>query len=336
MERLCPLLATLAALGLLLIACTKSSNPAENPGPVEQDAGLDAPQPDTDTYEQAHLCFGRETALAETAALAEDRSETRTIGERSYEIFVPAGLNLNRALPLIFNFHGATPEFIDASEIHATISEMNEAARTWGYIVVYPQALVLDGTQRWQKEASGPDVAFVDAMLEELSASFCIDPQRIYSTGFSSGAGLSYTLACVRANVFAAIAPVAGEMAIEACKPEDAVGVIAFHGTEDPRNTYANAQASVAHFVDIGSCKTPPQRVFEQGDAYCERYPDCAPGRDVTFCTMEGAGHTWPGSQQSELILTAFGEGETSMDLSANEQMHAFFEALTAVSPHVD
>ena len=44
------------------------------------------------------------------------------------------------------------------------------------------------------------DLGFVDAMLDELEQRFCIDADRVYSTGYSNGAFFSYRLACERSD----------------------------------------------------------------------------------------------------------------------------------------
>ena len=90
-----------------------------------------------------------------------------------------------------------------------------------------------------------------------------------YATGFSSGALMSYTLACTRADVFAAIAPVAGLLPVSPCEPSSEVGVIAFHGTEDVRVPHESGLASAETFAEIGGCDPDPEQTFAQGDATC-------------------------------------------------------------------
>ncbi len=51
------------------------------------------------------------------------------------------------------------------------------------------------------------DVGFILALVDELVASYSIDPDRVYLTGFSNGGLLAYRLAC-ESDRFAAIAPV--------------------------------------------------------------------------------------------------------------------------------
>jgi polyhydroxybutyrate depolymerase len=218
---------------------------------------------------------------------------------------------------------------VDASQAQALISEFDAFATAEGFIAVYPQSLSFGGTQFWQSDADSEDVAFVDALLSEVSAAFCVDRERIYSTGFSSGALMSYTLACVRSEVFAAVAPVAGLVGVDGCEPASPVGLIAFNGTADARIDHSAGAESAEAFAARAGCDPDPVETFREGDASCVTYAGCRPGQEVEFCTIDEGGHTWPGSEGSERILSNFGEGKTSTDLNANAKMWAFFEALS-------
>jgi polyhydroxybutyrate depolymerase len=78
-------------------------------------------------------------------------------------------------------------------------------------------------------------------LIEELSASIDIDPDRIYATGFSNGAIMVYRLACELSDQLAAIGPVSATQILDdeqACHPGRSVPVIHFHGTADRLNPY--------------------------------------------------------------------------------------------------
>lgn len=326
---------SLLPLSLVVLAlgpgCSDDGNDPSEAAGGDVDSVSDAPDtaPTPDAPPPAPACFAGGPGEAASPLEPTDSPRRHTLGDRSFELFVPAGLDTSKPVPLVLNFHGATPTFIDASESHALIAEMNAAATRDGYVVAYPQALVFGDTQRWQYASESSDVDFVDALLAELSAKLCVDPDRIYSTGFSSGAVFSYILACVRSEVFAAIAPVAGNLEFEGCEPPEPVAIIAFHGTEDQRNSYEAAVSTIDVFASLGGCSAETETVYQKGDATCVARVGCAPGRAVRLCTIDGGGHTWPGSAQSEAILTAFGEGKTSQDIDANQEMWSFFGAGT-------
>jgi len=60
-----------------------------------------------------------------------------------------------------------------------------------------------------------------------------VDTTRIYSTGHSGGAMMSYRLAAELSQRIAAIGPVSGQMTDEYCDPKLPVPIIHFHGLAD-------------------------------------------------------------------------------------------------------
>ena len=70
-------------------------------------------------------------------------------------------------------------------------------------------------------------------LLDDLATVVNVDPRRVYATGMSNGAMMCYRLAAELSDRIAAIAPVAGTMAIETCRPRRPVSVLHFHGTKD-------------------------------------------------------------------------------------------------------
>ena len=58
--------------------------------------------------------------------------------------------------------------------------------------------------------------------------------------------------------------------------------------------------------------------IYRKGDATGERWA-CLPGQEVELYTLDGKGHSWPGSMMPARI--------TSQDVDATAVMWAFFEA---------
>jgi polyhydroxybutyrate depolymerase len=74
-------------------------------------------------------------------------------------------------------------------------------------------------------------------------------------------------------------------------------------------------------WLKINECSAVTERVYKKGDSTCWSYQDCGDQGDVTFCEIEGGGHTWPGGE----ALRPGVLGYTTDDLSANEVMWEFF-----------
>lgn len=76
---------------------------------------------------------------------------------------------------------------------------------------------------------------FFDAVLEDLSERFGVDPERTLLSGFSSGGFMTWYLACEQSGRFAGYAPIAGafwEPLPENC-PAEAPYLFHVHGTSD-------------------------------------------------------------------------------------------------------
>jgi len=181
-------------------------------------------------------------------------------------------------------------------------------------------------------------VKFVRDLLDAIEAKWCIDPKRVFATGMSNGGFFSHRLACEVSDRIAAIAPVAGVLGIppQSCNPGRAVPIIDFHGTGDPIVPYdggtplvpqlgvglvfRSVAESMNHWRANNQCSANEQQFFQNGDATCTRFPDCAAGSETVLCSIADGGHTWPGG-------VPIPAGKTSSDISATTTMLDFFEA---------
>ena len=139
--------------------------------------------------------------------------------ERRFKYYMPIAAYGNPSL--IFDFHGsyefnkngATP---DPMKDFTISNPLVQLAIQENCIVCVPVGLIPETTRdtayiNWQE--SEKHLPFVDAMIEYFRG--CtprIDDNRIFSTGQSSGAIFSWVLAFERSDVFASIAPRAGQM----------------------------------------------------------------------------------------------------------------------------
>lgn len=279
--------------------------------------------------------------------------------KRKFYVHVPASYERSRPMPLVLNFHGGGA----SAEGHRTITKMDGASEKHGFIAVYPRGTRADGNevkryQRFWNVGEGPqgtfnsnpiisrsdDIGFVKKILDDVSDKFNIDDTRIYATGFSNGAIFSYYLACHVSDRIAAIAPVAAPFWNYPgdCQMKRAVSVMHFHGKDDKCAPYnggpAGCEAGIANegrifpsvensinvWREIDSCSQEPKGTYSNGDATCITYSPCAEGTEITLCTMEGAGHTWPGGKPYS--IPGFEIGETSYDINANDAMWEFFQ----------
>lgn len=246
--------------------------------------------------------------------------------ERSYLLHIPEKVDLSVAGPLVVNMHGAG----STNWQQVLFSDMSTSADALGFIVVYPQGYGNTwnaGTCCGQAVRDDiDDVGFIRALVADVSAKVCVDASRVYATGMSNGGYMSHRLGCEAADLFAAIAPVAGEIGIPSCTPSRPIPVIAYHGTEDPLVPYQNGADSVQTWADLNGCQGEPvHTVF--GNSYCDVYESCNAGARTGLCTLDPEGHCWPGGSES-LCLPPI--APYNDDIHANEHMWAFFATLMA------
>ncbi len=77
------------------------------------------------------------------------------------------------------------------------------------------------------------------ALPADLGTVANVDARRIYATGMSNRAIMSYRLACELADVVAAIGPLAATQNLDACTPSRPVPVLHIHGDADTHAPYA-------------------------------------------------------------------------------------------------
>src|SRR2546422_3260283 len=150
--------------------------------------------------------------------------------ERSYLVHVPPGYDSKKATPVVLALHGAT---MTAQQM-VWFTGLNDKADEAGFIAVYPNGLLLTWNAGGQTFNKADDVAFIDKLLDDLAGVINLDRKRVYACGMSNGAMMCYRLAAELSDKIAAIACVAGTVAIDECKPKRPVPVLHFHGTADP------------------------------------------------------------------------------------------------------
>lgn len=281
--------------------------------------------------------------------------ERRTVAvggaERWYLLTTPTKHDGKTPLPLVVDFHG----LLEGAQIHAGMSRFSELGQAEGFVVATPNGS--GEPVRWDvnpQPAANQDLAFVDALLDQLGDQLCIDTSRVYSTGLSYGAIMTSFLTCQRSNRFAAVAPVAGLRVPEQCDQTRKVPILTFHGTADPIlpfNADGKSQlgallgkpdgsgttettkpadltgsgypANAATWAERYGCQPTPKDT-KVTDKVIHRVYDCPAGAAVEFFIVIDGGHSWPGSEFSKAIEKVV--GPTTFDIDATKQAWTFFQ----------
>jgi polyhydroxybutyrate depolymerase len=141
--------------------------------------------------------------------------------------------------PLVIVLHGIG----GTGENFRTWATFDAVAEREGFVAVYPDAV--DTKWSYGRPIEGPmpasggetvdDVRFVRLLIDDLVEKKIVDPKRVYVTGMSRGALMTFTLACALADRLAAVAAVASGMTDhqrEDCRPARPVPIMLIAGTK--------------------------------------------------------------------------------------------------------
>lgn len=259
-------------------------------------------------------------------------------------VHLPTRYSESHEAALVLNLHGSGSS--PASQ--EAFSGMDATANAGGFIVAYPRGGVKEGSGwDWNipgvplfgggKVPSGSpdDVSFLVSLVRVLEGRYCINPARVYATGFSGGARMASQLACDASQVFAAVAPVSGLRRATPCPTRRAVPVVAFHGTADPVDPYAgHGQAYWTYSVPTAArywarqdgCELRAVTTRLSPAARRVSYGHCKDGAAVELYVIVGEGHEWPDGPPMPKSLTAV-LGPQSRAVDANRVMWSFFLA---------
>ncbi|MFZ5726901.1 MAG: phospholipase [Pseudomonadota bacterium] len=157
-----------------------------------------------------------------------------------YQLFVPRGYLADRTkrYPLLIFLHGSGERGDDVAKVkvHGP-PKIADRDAGFPFLTVSP---LLGAGQDW-------DIARLDRLVDHITATYRVDPARIYLTGLSRGGHASWRWAIAQPLRFAAVAPVAGRgNPGEACRLMD-LPVWAFHGDRDdvvtPEGSFGMARA---------------------------------------------------------------------------------------------
>lgn len=129
------------------------------------------------------------------------RMMTFNVDGKNREVLVYAPENRPAHPALVISLHGANQDaYYQQNQTH-----WNECADTAKCVVAYPNAI-----NKFWDTGGKSDIAFLEKIMERMEKIYHIDPNRIYITGFSLGAMMTYHCIEHLGDKAAAFAPVSG------------------------------------------------------------------------------------------------------------------------------
>ncbi len=270
---------------------------------------------------------------------------------RYYLVTVPSRPSGDGPLPVLLAYHGGAG---NPSQFKRSAG-IDQVAEREGFVVVYPAGTGAGrflltwnaGTECCGRALSlgVDDVEFTRAIIDDLAQRVRVDRARIYATGHSNGAGMTYRLAVEAPDLVAAIVPVAGASMGIARSTATPVPLLHIHSADDPRALYGGGLGPEFPGTDVRVQHAPvaDELTFWKrlngcsGEAVVQEERSggaAAPGQTaerlvwtcdasspVEHWRLRGVGHGWPGGSErtAERIV---GPGTTIM--SAAEEVWAF------------
>lgn len=252
--------------------------------------------------------------------------------KREYLLHVPRSYERRRPTALVISMHGAA--LWPAAQ--AKMSRWKRLADEQGFIVVYPAGTGFPRIFPMEGDALRADVRFIADLIDALSASYNIDPGRIYADGFSNGGGMAFALSCALPDRIAAVGLVASAQLLpwSWCTDSRPMPMIAFHGTADPivpygggttgksptRRPFPSVREWTANWAKRNRCEGEPIPSTVAAHVTRLEYTNCADAPVVLY-TVGGGGHSWPGGEP----VAEWWVGPTSHEVDATGLMWTFF-----------
>ncbi len=257
---------------------------------------------------------------------------------RTYRMHIPPCYTGDDPLPLVLILHGHPSN----SKMMQLATELNEKADEEGFIAVYPDGeippfpiflLALMNGMRgcwwnawdYNNYNKVDDVDYIRELIKKIQENININPLRIYITGISGGALMTYRLGAELSDIVAAIAPVAGS--IGGCwkawleqsgqyiipEPSNPLSVIIFHGLKDQNvpyyggwvngtigplslsTKYLSVNESTLFWVAHNNCNPKPE-IDQSGNVIKTAYVNGDSDSEVVLYTVKDGAHEWFGS----------------------------------------
>ncbi len=263
--------------------------------------------------------------------------------KRSYLIHLPNNYNPDKKYPVLFAFHGGGGNMYHMSTNYGIVEKSNELE----FIAVFPNGFsrVRNETlATWNagkccglaRDSKIDDVHFTKELVSKIKANYSVDSNKIYATGMSNGAMMSYRLACEISDTFKAIAAVAGTDNTEFCEPHKLPHILHIHARDDDNvliegglgknslkkhvTDYTSLDQTINKWLRFSDLKYSQKNVLKEPLVSCDKYITQRK-QHIQVCITEDGGHSWPG-------LKGNFRKQPSQAINANDEMWKFFNSL--------
>jgi len=233
---------------------------------------------------------GKSAGCGKARTLTNGRKTIQSGGNREYILRVPDDYSNTKPYRLIFAFHWRDGNANQVANGGMGGSTEDPFYGLWDLAKGSTIFIAPEGLNAGWQNSMDRDIALTDAILDAVQKDLCIDTTRIFSTGFSFGAGMSYALACARPNVFRGVALYAGAQLSGCNGGTKPVAYFHAHGIRDSVLNISQGRPLRDRFVMNNGCtsQSPPEPNRNSGTHTCTSYAGCSAGYPVRWCAFDG------------------------------------------------
>lgn len=269
--------------------------------------------------------------------------------ERPAFAHIPANYDGKTRLAVVFDFHGSNSSPVGQFRR----SGWDAVAEHEGFVAVALQGSLdgqFQGTNAWNVPGVThggklDDERYIKDAVRTVKETFCVDPTRIYASGYSGGGRMLSQYICNGHADFAAAGFVMGLRAgfpverdgvwqpdITSCKPGNPISIIAFSGMKDVTNPFAGGgkpywqyggEAALKRWAELDKCESKGNLVSDPAMTALS-YSGCAGGARITSYLLKENTHAWPA--RSVLFRTFDADGKVTSERDATGRMWEFFK----------
>lgn len=196
-------------------------------------------------------------SLAPVAFASSGKTTDADYNGRDYVLYTPRPLGTNAPLLIVLHGGGGNANWMTRH------LNMNDMADRYGFKVAYLNGtgtggLLLNNMRTWnagsccgpaqktQSDDKGYIIGFIQMMVQHQK----IDPARVYLTGHSNGAMMSYRMACEMRDIVAGIVAISGTVGVDRCHAPD-LPVLHIHGANDPNVPVQGGKGQLRQTKDV-------------------------------------------------------------------------------------
>jgi len=283
---------------------------------------------------------------------------------RRYAIYVPQNIGTS-PVPLVFELNGGQVYIEDmtgesgGTSPHKLWMKLAEADK---FIVVYPEGLPgSSGKPTWNDcradfvvNSGADDVHFISSLIDELSLSYNIDPNKIYASGPSNGGFMALRLAVELSDKIAAVSATIAAMpgSSECNQAQNPTSVLFMNGTNDnyvpydggtignppdpEHGTVYSTEESINIWTVFNHTDTIPD-IYDFPDLDTDdggivtryTYANGYEGTEVVLYKVNGGGHSAPSIQEQFSNLFELIFNKQNHDIEMANEVWNFFKSKT-------